>query len=62
MSDSVALERRRSAALEALVEHLADEHLDVAAFDARVALVRSASSAAEVDRALTGLPGRAGAP
>jgi len=56
----VALERRRAAVLEALVEHLAEEHLDTPAFDARVALAREAGSAAEVDRALAGLPGRPG--
>jgi hypothetical protein len=51
---------RRSHALEALVDHLADEHLDVAGFDARVERVRAATSAEEIERALDGLPGRTG--
>ena len=55
VGEAGSLERRRAAALEALVEHLAEEHLDVTAFDARVEQVRAASSAPEVDRALAGL-------
>lgn len=61
MDDVGALERRRAAVLEALVEHLAEEHLDVKAFDARVERVRRAESARDVDGALAGLPGRSGA-
>lgn len=51
---------RRSHALEALVDHLADEHLDVPGFDQRVGRVRAARSAGEIEAALDGLPGRTG--
>ena len=56
MTDQLDPVRRTT--LDALVEHLAEEHLDVDEFERRVALVKDAREPAAVRDALAGLPGR----
>ncbi len=52
----------RRTTLDALVEHLAEEHLDVEEFERRVAMVKEARDPSAVRDALAGLPGRGAAP
>ena len=55
------LETIRRETLDALVEHLAEEHLSVGEFDRRVALARAGTDAPSIRAALSGLPGRGSA-
>lgn len=51
------LERMRRETLDALVEHLADEHVDTAEFERRVAIVKEGADRPSIRAALAGLPG-----
>ncbi|HEX9886545.1 MAG TPA: hypothetical protein VGA70_08660 [Longimicrobiales bacterium] len=52
------LKRARRVTTEALMEHLAAEHLAVEDFEARLARAEAATSPAELRAVLSGLPGR----
>lgn len=52
------LESARRATLDALVEHLAEEHMSVEEFERRVQIVKDAAAPGAVNAALAGLPGR----
>jgi hypothetical protein len=52
----IATPKGRDEAIAQLQDHYARDHLEVAEFERRVELVERATSQAEVDRALAGLP------
>lgn len=54
------LDRARREAVDALVDHLADEKLGVGEFERRVRIAREAATLDRVRSALAGLPGRGG--
>ena len=55
------LELLRRETLDALVEHLAEEHIGVEEFERRVKTAREGEGEMEIRRALDGLPGRGSA-